>query len=127
MTSFCPICLSCISCCDSVTTDCGHVFHRSCLRRWLDLGRSVCPSCMGLIRKPLPGDDICVAVTWLTTVIGFVAVTLALAVAAAFQSGEAGSFFVMYFYVMCELVLCLVVGVIVADASGPRNTERTPA
>lgn len=101
--------------------------HRSCLRRWVEVGRSVCPICMALVREPLPGDGACVAAVWLTTVIGFVAATMALAAAAAMQSGEVGSFMAIYFYVMCELVVCLVVGVIAADASGPRNTEHIPA
>jgi hypothetical protein len=37
---------------DAMGTPCGHLFHRECLTRWMDM-QMVCPLC----RRPLPGPD----------------------------------------------------------------------
>lgn len=40
----CTICNDDVGTCDNVNTTCGHIFHLSCLRRWLESSQT-CPVC----------------------------------------------------------------------------------
>ena len=50
----CVMCLESLSFGNSyiVTTPCGHLFHKDCLKKWLDTGKKTCPKC----RTEIPRD-----------------------------------------------------------------------
>ena len=55
----CSICLEKIDKKDIKTTDCGHYFHKNCLKEWTDKSVGVsCPNCRGDTRKILSFTDI---------------------------------------------------------------------
>ena len=46
----CAICLVLIGTEETVTTECGHVYHKICIADWCKI-RSTCPSCRGPIHS----------------------------------------------------------------------------
>jgi len=44
----CSICLKSMYCNDLVKTECGHLFHKDCLKIWLDK-KDTCPLCRATI------------------------------------------------------------------------------
>lgn len=50
----CAVCLSGVEERDEIRDlwNCGHVFHRQCLDRWVDLGHVTCPLCRSLLLPP---------------------------------------------------------------------------
>ena len=51
----CIMCLESLNSGNSyiVTTPCGHLFHKDCLKKWLDTGKKTCPKC----RTEIPRDS----------------------------------------------------------------------
>ena len=49
----CPVCFEEFDGVSMVTTQCGHTFHRICLRRWLD-SHQTCPLCRDTIANYRP-------------------------------------------------------------------------
>ena len=42
----CPTCLTPFTLkCDISATQCGHVFHSTCITKWLQTGKKTCPQC----------------------------------------------------------------------------------
>ncbi|KAK0419667.1 hypothetical protein QR680_014259 [Steinernema hermaphroditum] len=54
----CPICIDTLNCTEkkTATTTCGHVFHDTCIGKWLTLRRSHrrCPTCRQKVVKVIP-------------------------------------------------------------------------
>lgn len=55
----CPICFERIEKINSMTTECGHTFHTSCMMKHASLNGFNCPYCRGIMVEPevVPGAD----------------------------------------------------------------------
>jgi hypothetical protein len=41
----------------TITTACGHRFHRACINQWLNTGKMNCPLCRAVLNPPFVGAD----------------------------------------------------------------------